>query len=181
MVDVLARNWWALVLRGIAAIVFGLLAFFIPGVALFVLVILFGAYSLVDGVLAVVAAFRAAQTHTRWMSFALEGLVGIAVGLVTFFWPHITALALVYVIAFWAIVTGIFELVAALQLRKHIQNEWLLILGGILSIVFGVWISFEPGGGALAVVWIIAWYAILFGVLLVGLGLRLRGHAARAA
>ena len=178
MVDVLARNWWALVLRGIFAILFGLVAFFIPGAALFALVILFGAYSLVDGVLAVVAAVRAAQSHTRWMSFALEGLVGILVGLVTFFWPHITALALVYVIAFWAIVTGVLELVAAVQLRKHIKNEWLLIIGGVLSLVFGAWIAFEPGGGALAIVWIIAWYAILFGVLLVGLGLRLRNHVA---
>jgi uncharacterized membrane protein HdeD (DUF308 family) len=176
MVDVLARNWWALVLRGVAAIVFGLLAFFVPGAALFALVLLFGAYSLVDGILAVFAAVRAAQSHTRWTSLALEGVVGILVGLVTFFWPHLTALALVYVIAFWAIVTGILELVAAVQLRKHIQNEWLLVLGGLLSLVFGAWIAFEPGGGALAVVWIIAWYAILFGVILIGLGFRLRSH-----
>ncbi|MGZ3530779.1 MAG: HdeD family acid-resistance protein [Vulcanimicrobiaceae bacterium] len=176
MIQVLTRNWWAVLIRGIAAIVFGILAFTIPGATLFALVILFGAYALIDGIFAIVAAVRAAEAHTRWMPLAVEGIIGILIAAITFFYPGITALTLVYVIAAWAILTGIFELFAAFQLRQVVTNEVWLIIAGILSIVFGVIIAIRPGGGALAIVWLIGFYAIVFGIALVALAFRLRSH-----
>src|SRR5919198_3297421 len=127
----LIRHWWAFALRGLAAIVFGVMAFIWPGPTLAALVLLWGAYALVDGVLAVIAAMRTGQDH-RW-GLLLEGLAGIGAGIVTFAWPGLTALVLLFIIAAWALVTGVFELVAAVRLRRVIQNEWLLVLGGIAS------------------------------------------------
>jgi len=167
-----ANHWWAFGLRGLAAVLFGVLAFVMPGLTLTVLVLLWGAYALVDGVFALVAAFRITNDH-RW-GLLLEGLVGIAAGLVTFFYPGITALVLLYIIAAWAIITGVLELVAAVRLRKVINNEWWLILSGIVSVLFGVVLVAAPGSGALAVVWLIGSYAIVFGVLLLALAVRLR-------
>lgn len=176
MIHALARNWWALVIRGIAAILFGIAAFVLPGATLLVLVILFGAYAMVDGIFAFVAAVRAAESHERWLSLIVEGVVGVTIGLVTIVYPAITALALVYLIAFWAIATGIVELWVAVELRRLVASEIWLILAGLLSLAFGVIIALRPEGGALAVVWLIGWYALLFGVLMVVLGLRLRRH-----
>ncbi len=177
MMGVLARNWWALALRGLLAIVFGLLAFALPGVTLAALVILFGAYALVDGIFALVAAVRAAEAHERWWLFVLEGIAGIAAGVITFMWPGITALALLYLIAWWALITGIFEIAAAIRLRKEISGEWVLALGGVASVIFGVLLLMRPGVGALAVIWLIGTYALVFGLLLLILGFRLRGHS----
>ena len=176
----LARNWWALVLRGVAAIAFGILAFVWPGLTVVALVILFGAFALVDGAFAVVAAWRAAERRRPWWPMALEGLAGVALGILAFVWPGVTAFALLYLIAAWAIVTGIFEIVAAVRLRKVIRGELLLALTGVASVAFGVLVVVFPGTGAVAVVWAIAAYAVLFGALLVALGLRLR-RLARAA
>lgn len=178
MVQVLARNWWALALRGLFAIVFGLIALFMPGLTLVALVILFGAYSLVDGVFGVAAAVRAAESHNRWGWLLVEGIAGILTGIITFVWPGITAIVLLYLIAAWAIVTGVFELLAAFRLRGHIANEWLLLLGGAASVIFGVLLIAQPGAGALALLWLIGIYAIVFGVLVLALAFRLRGHAA---
>jgi len=169
----LARNWWALALRGLAAVAFGLLTFILPGITLVTLVLLFGAYALVDGVFNVIASFRVAAHH--W-ALLIEGVVGIIAGIVTFAWPAITALVLLYVIAFWAIFTGIFEIIAGVGLRKAITNEWLLIAMGVLSLLFGVLILFAPGAGALAIVLWIGAYALVFGVFLLALAFRLRGH-----
>jgi len=177
MTGVLARNWWALALRGLLAVVFGLLAFALPGLTLAALVILFGAYALVDGIFALVAAVRAAEAHERWWLFVLEGIAGIAAGLITFAWPGITALVLLYLIAWWAIITGIFEIAAAIRLRKEITGEFWLALGGAASVIFGLILLFRPGVGALAVIWLIGTYALVFGLLLVMLGFRLRGHS----
>ncbi len=171
---VLARNWWALAIRGALAILFGVLALIWPNIALFVLAILFGAYAFVDGVFAIVAALNAPAGYSRWWVHFLEGLAGVVIGVVTIFWPNITALALLYLIAAWAIVTGAFEIAAAIRLRRYIAGEWLLGLSGVLSILFGVLIALFPGAGAVGVVWIIAFYAILFGVLLLALAFRLR-------
>jgi uncharacterized membrane protein HdeD (DUF308 family) len=179
MIDVLARNWWAIAIRGIAAIIFGLCAFFIPGAALWALVILFGAYSLVDGVFAIVAAVRAAQSHERWGQLLLMGIFGVIIAAVTWFAPGLTALALLYVIAAWAIVTGVFELVAAFELRRHLTGEVWWVLAGLCSIVFGLFLIWRPAAGALAVLWIIGAYAIAFGIFLLGLAFRLRGHLQR--
>jgi uncharacterized membrane protein HdeD (DUF308 family) len=173
-VDSLSRNWWAVLLRGLAGILFGIITFFAPAISLAALVLLFGVYALVDGVLAIVTAVRR-RGADRWWLLLLEGLVGIAAGVLTFLWPAITAIALLYVIAAWALVTGAFEIAAAIRLRKAITGEWLLALSGIFSIALGVLLVLFPGPGALAVtIWIGA-YAFVFGALLFALGLRLRG------
>lgn len=173
MLHSLARNWWALALRGLAAVLFGLLTFFLPGITLVTLVLLFGAYALVDGIFNVIAFFRVMSHH--W-AFLIEGVIGIIAGIVTFAWPAITALALLYLISFWAIFTGLFEIIAAVRLRKVIANEWLLLVIGLLSLIFGVLILFAPGLGALAIVLWIGAYALVFGVFLLALSLRLRSH-----
>ena len=170
----LAKNWWALVIRGIVGILLGVVTFAWPGITLGALVILYGAYALVDGVMALIGAVRAVQSHERWGALLIEGIAGIAAAAVTMLWPGITALALVIVIASWAIVTGVFELVAAVRLRKHITGEWLLALGGIASIVFGVLIIMAPLAGALVIALWVGAYTLVFGVLLVALGFRLR-------
>ncbi len=173
MLTDVARRWWVFALRGVLAILFGVLAIFWPALTLVVLVILFGAYALVDGIFAVVAAV-ANRTSSRWWTL-VEGLAGIVAGILTFVWPSITALVLVYVIAAWAVVTGIMEIAAAVRLRREISNEWFLILGGILSVLFGVFVAIFPGAGALSIVLLIAIYSILFGILFLILGFRLRG------
>jgi uncharacterized membrane protein HdeD (DUF308 family) len=170
----LARNWWSLVIRGIAAILLGVVTFAWPGITLAALVLLYGAYALVDGVMAIIGAVRAVQAHERWGALLIEGIAGIVAAAVTIMWPGITALALVIVIASWAIVTGVFELVAAVRLRKHVTGEWLLALSGIASIVFGVLIIIAPLAGALVIALWVGAYTLVFGVLMVALGFRLR-------
>jgi uncharacterized membrane protein HdeD (DUF308 family) len=176
MLHALAKSWWLVLLRGIAAIVFGVLAFIWPGLTLLTLVLFYGAYALVDGVLALIAAFTgsAKPVPTWWL--VLIGLFGIAAGLVTFLWPGITALVLIIFIGAWAIAHGIFEIVGAIKLRKEIDNEWWLILAGALSVLFGILVLAAPGAGALGLIWVIGAYSIVFGILLVGLSLRLRKH-----
>jgi uncharacterized membrane protein HdeD (DUF308 family) len=171
MVELLARRWWALALRGLLAVLFGILTFIIPGLTLFSLVLLFGAYAILEGVFNVLSAMRAPRQH--W-PLLLEGIVGIIAGFLTFAWPGITALILLYVIGFWAIFTGILEIAAGIRLRKHIDNEWLLILMGVLSVGFGLLLLVFPGAGALAIVLWIGAYALVFGIALIALAFRLR-------
>jgi uncharacterized membrane protein HdeD (DUF308 family) len=147
--------------------------FFVPGISLVRLVLLFGVYALADGIFNVIAFFRVASHH--W-ALLIEGLIGIVAGILTFAWPAITAIVLLYVIAFWAIFTGIFEIIAGIRLRKAITNEWLLLLMGVLSLVFGMLILVAPSVGALAIVLWIGAYAFVFGVFLLALAFRLRGH-----
>jgi uncharacterized membrane protein HdeD (DUF308 family) len=174
--EALARNWGALLLRGVVAILFGVLTFLEPGISLAALVLVFGAYAFADGVLAVVSAVRhRGTTEPAWL-LLLEGIAGIAAGVASFLWPGITALALLYLIAARALVTGVFEVVAAIRLRKVIAHEWLLIAGGLASIAFGVLLMLFPGAGALGVVLWIGAYAIVFGTLLAMLAIRLRSH-----
>jgi uncharacterized membrane protein HdeD (DUF308 family) len=170
----LASNWWSLVIRGIAAILLGVVTFAWPGITLAALVLLYGAYALVDGVMAIIGAVRAAQSHERWGALLIEGIAGIVAAAITVAWPGITALALVFVIAAWAIVTGVFELVAAVRLRKYVTGEWLLALGGIASIAFGVLIVIAPLAGALVIALWVGAYTLVFGVLMIALGFRLR-------
>jgi uncharacterized membrane protein HdeD (DUF308 family) len=173
----LAENWWVLLLRGVAAIAFGLIAFFWPGITLLSLTYLWGAYALADGVLSLWAAItgQGSDTSSRgWL--ALSGVVSILAAALAFLWPGITALVLLLFIAGWAVAIGVLEIYGAIQLRKVVENEWWLILSGLLSIAFGVVMFAWPGTGALALIWTIAWYAIFFGCLLVGLAFRLKKY-----
>ncbi len=177
LVDDLARHWWVIALRGLAAVLFGVLAFVWPGMTLAVLVLLFGAYALVDGILGILAAARGGTDHRLVMG--LEGVVGVLAGLAAFVLPGLTALVLLYIIAFWAILTGVLEVVAAVRLRRTITNEWGLIIGGMLSVLFGIVLIAAPGAGALALVLLIGAYAVLFGVTLLILSWRLRSYEQR--
>jgi uncharacterized membrane protein HdeD (DUF308 family) len=174
VLPMMAGNWWALLLRGIAAVLFGLAALFWPGLTLFVLIVFFGAYALVDGLFGIVAGIRGSGGR-RWLLVA-EGALGVLAGLVAFFWPGITALVLLYVIAAWAILTGILKVVMAISLRREIENEWLMILSGGLSVLFGVILAVLPGVGLLSLVWLVGIYALIFGVALIALGFEVRGH-----
>jgi uncharacterized membrane protein HdeD (DUF308 family) len=181
MIGVLSRNWWALVVRGIVAVIFGLCAIILPGLTVTALVLLFGAYVLVDGVFMIVAAFAGGErTRHRWL-LLFEGIVSIIAGILTFAWPGITTLVLLYFIAAWAIITGVAEVMAAVRLRREIANEWLLGLAGIASILFGVFAFIYPRSGALSLIWIIGIYALIFGILLILLGLRLHNSGGRTA
>jgi len=175
MVHALAKNWWLLLLRGIAAIVFGLLAFAWPGLTLLTLILFYGAFALVDGVLAIIAAITGGAPAPRWW-LAIVGLLGIAAGLMTFLMPGLTAVVLLLFIAGWAIATGVFQIIGAIKLRKEIDNEWLLILCGVISVLFGVSMMLAPGAGALALVWVIGAYSVVIGALFVALAFRLRKH-----
>jgi uncharacterized membrane protein HdeD (DUF308 family) len=177
VLPVLSRNWWALSLRGILAVLFGLAAFFLPGIFLTAFILLFGAYMLVDGVFAIVAAVRAAGRDTRWWLLLVEGVLGVFVGILTFIWPGLTALVLLYFVAAWAIVTGLFEIVGAIRLRREIEGEWALILGGVLSVVFGVLLAVLPAEvGILSLLWLVGAYALVFGILLIILAFRVRNR-----
>jgi uncharacterized membrane protein HdeD (DUF308 family) len=175
MLIVFTSSWWALALRGLAALVFGVLAFIWPHITLTALVFLFGAYALVDGAFAIIAGIKSHGEYKRWGLLLLQGILSVAAGVFAFVVPAMTAFILLILIASWAIVTGAFQIAAAIQLRKHIKGEWLLALGGVFSILFGAVLLLNPPAGALAVVWIIGAYAIIFGVLLIALGFKLRG------
>ncbi|MPZ38701.1 MAG: HdeD family acid-resistance protein [Rhizobiales bacterium] len=168
-----ARNWWLEVLRGLAAIAFGVLAFIWPGITLLTLVLFYGAFVLVDGVLSLVAAVRRGHPAPRWW-LVLMGVAGIGAGALTFVWPGITALVLLIFIAVWAIILGVLEIYSAIKLRNEVQGTWLLILNGAISVLFGLVLLWRPDVGALAVVWIIGVYAIMLGVIYVMFGLKLR-------
>ncbi|MGH1397076.1 MAG: HdeD family acid-resistance protein [Trichormus sp.] len=170
----LARNWWTLALRGTLAILFGLVALFWPGITLTALVLLFAAFLVVGGFLLAIAALKDRLDDTNAWLMLVEGAVGIIVGILAFIWPGITFIVLLYLIAAWAIITGIFEIIAAFQLRRAIENEWLLIIAGIASFFFGVLLAIWPLAGAVAIAWIIGIYALVFGVLLLALSFRVR-------
>src|SRR5258705_292769 len=172
----LAKCWWLLLLRGIAAILFGVLAFVWPGLTLVTLVLLYGAFALVDGVVSLIAAFTGSPKPAPTWWLIVVGLLGIAAGIVIFVWPGMSALLLILFAGAWALVHGIFEIIGAIQLRKEIDNEWMLILGGALSVLFGLIVLIAPGAGALGLIWAIAAYSIVFGILFVALALRLKNH-----
>ena len=175
MLEKITHNWWLYAVRGLVAVIFGILAFTQPQQALQALVLLFGAYALVDGTFAIFAGIASHGYFERWWAVLLEGVAGVVIGLLTFFWPNITALALLYFIAAWALITGIFEIVAAIQLRRVITGEWMLILGGLLSIVFSVVLFVFPAAGAVSVIWVISIYAVFFGISEMIFAFRLHG------
>ena len=178
MLRTITHYWWVILLRGIFAILFGIAAFIWPGLTIEALVLLFGAYALADGIVAVIVGIQQYGEIQRWWAVVLEGIAGIALGVLTLFWPGTTTTVLLAFIAAWAIVTGVFEIVAAVALRKVIQGEWTLILAGAASVLFGVLMVLQPAAGAVAIIWLIGAYALIFGVLLSFLALQLRslGH-----
>jgi uncharacterized membrane protein HdeD (DUF308 family) len=176
MASLVAKNWWALALRGIVAIGFGILAILVPGLTVVALVVLFAAYSFVDGVLAISSGIRRDSLRGRNRTLIMGGVCSIGAAVVTLLWPNITALVLLALIALWAIVIGAIEIIAAYRLRREIRGEWALALDGLLSLVFGLFILFFPGAGAIALLWLIGAYAIVSGVLLVMLAFRLRAY-----
>ncbi len=167
-------NWLALALRAGAAIILGITAFVVPGVTLAAIVVLFGAYALTDGTLAVIAAVRGLRRKERWGAMMTEGVLGIAAGAIALLMPGIGALALVWLVAAWALATGAFELAAAMKLRREIKGEWLLLVGGILSIVLGLVLALRPGIGSLALIWSLGVYALVYGAINLGLAVKVR-------
>jgi uncharacterized membrane protein HdeD (DUF308 family) len=170
----LAEHWWSPVLRGLVAIVVGVIALALPGITVGAVVILFGAYALIDGIAAFIAAFRSSRAHERWGMLLLEGLAGIVTAAITVIWPPLTALVLVYLVGAWALVTGVLEVAAAIKLRQFIAGEWLLALSGIASLLFGILALAMPLAGALAIAMLVGVYSLAFGFILVGFGIRLR-------
>jgi uncharacterized membrane protein HdeD (DUF308 family) len=181
LASVLTRSWWLVLLRGIAAIAFGILTWVQPGISLAALVLLFGAYSLADGIFALWTVVAGPKDHESWWMLLLGGLVGIGVGLLTLFEPGLTALALLFYIAIWAIATGVLEIAAAIRLRREIKGEWALVFAGLASVAFGIILAAHPGAGVLTVLWLIGAYAIVFGVLLVVLAFKARSFVSRVA
>lgn len=177
----LGEAWGWILVRGLASIAFGAMAILWPGITLVVLALFWGAWALIDGIAAVAAAWKARNDGTPVWPLWLMGIAGIGAGIVTAIMPGLTAVALLMLIAAWAIVTGVFMIVHAIRVRKTIDNEWMLILSGVLSVGFGVAMVLSPGAGALAVIWLIAGWSILLGVLLVSAALRLKAHRGTAA
>ena len=171
----LFRNWWHFAVRGVLAIVFGILALVWPDTTKLALVLLFGAFALVDGIVATAAGIAMAQHFKRWWALLLEGLTGIMIGVMTFSWPNVTGLVLLYFIAAWAVVTGIFEIVAAIEFRNLVSREWGMIISGILSVLLGALLFVFPSAGALSIVWLIGIYAVVFGIMELIIAFRLRG------
>jgi uncharacterized membrane protein HdeD (DUF308 family) len=159
--------WWSILIRGIVAVIFGIATFIWPGLSLLLLVFFFGAYALVDGVVAVVVSIQERHTMQQWGLLLLEGIIGIVFGVLTFVWPAITALILLYIVAIWAIVTGLFEIAEAFSQRRSRRNEWTMVFAGIVSLVFGILLFIRPGAGLLSLIWLVAIYAVVFGVLLI--------------
>ena len=175
-VRTMAEHWWVVLLRGILAILFGVLAYAWPGLTILILVTIWGAYAFVDGVFGVVAGIRG-----KWTSLVVLGLLGIAVGVVAFLWPGLTAVTLLWILAFWAIAAGVMQIAAAIRLRQEVEGEWLWVLSGILTVGLGVLFFLYPGAGILSVTWLVAALAIVWGILLVMLSFKLKGMKGKLA
>lgn len=178
----LESHWWVWALRGIAAIVFGILAFVWPGATISSLTLVFGVYAVMDGVLALFEAVKRRKTDARWWALLLEGLVSIVLGAGALIIPGLAAISFVYLLGFWAIVTGGFEIVQAIRARAEIQGEGWLIVGGLLSIAFGLTLIVWPVNGAITLVWLLGGYAVGFGIVMLFMAFRLRaaGHTTTA-
>ena len=174
LIETLKRHWWVPVIRGIAAIVFGIIAFVYPGLTIATLVLFFGAWVLIDGIFRIVGAIGHRASDPDWGWQLVIGILGIVVGLLTFHAPQITALALVIYIAAWALMIGASEIAIAVKMRREIKGEWFLILMGLASIIFAVLLLWNPIAGAAAVIWLIGWYAVVLGILAIFFGFRLR-------
>jgi uncharacterized membrane protein HdeD (DUF308 family) len=172
----LARNWWMFLLRGILALIFGGFALFLPRVAFLSLVLVFGAFALIDGIFAIISAFTSNAKSENWWWIILEGAFGILIGILTVIQPAAMGQAWLWVIGFWAVVTGLFEIITAIRLRKLIEGELWMILAGLASVIFGILVFIYPGSGAFAIGLVLGIYAIIFGITLIAFSLRLRSH-----
>jgi uncharacterized membrane protein HdeD (DUF308 family) len=179
LASILSGNWWALLLRGLLAIAFGVFVWTQPGISLATLIMVFGAYALVEGVLGVLTAVVNRKDNDHWLVLLLWGLVSIGIGILTFMAPGITAFVLLFYIAVWAIVVGVLQIIAAVRLRKEIRGEWLLGLAGLGAVIFGVLLLARPGEGVLSVLMLISIYAVLSGILLVILAFKVRSIRGR--
>jgi uncharacterized membrane protein HdeD (DUF308 family) len=175
----LSQAWWVILVRGVVAVLFGLLALVWPGLTLLALILLFGIYAIIDGVMSFARAFTAGRHGQSWVWPVIGGIISVAAGIIAFVWPGETALILVFIIAAWALLTGIVEIVSGIALRREITDEWLLILGGVISVIFGVLVFLRPGAGALAIVWLIGFFAIVLGVQRVAFAFRVRDWTQR--
>lgn len=175
--QVVMRNWWMMALRGVLAIIFGLIALFFPGIVLLAFIYVFAAYALIDGIFAVIVAIRERGSLSRWGWLLFEGILGIVAGVFAFVYPGVTALVLLYIVAAWAIVTGIMEIIAAFVIREYVSREWALALAGILSIAFGIILFVLPGTGLLSILWLVGIYSIIFGILFIIRAFQLRSWA----
>ncbi len=178
MIGEVARDWWVVVLHGILAVLFGLVAILMPGMTVVMLIMLFGVFAMADGITALVGMFRRHPYSPRWAQ-ALHGVLGLAAGVVALLWPGVTAMTLLWIVGAWAIAIGVLRITAAIDLRKVIENEWMLALSGLLSVAFGVVALARPLAGTLALVFLIAGYAIVFGIVLIAFGFRLHGIGKR--
>ena len=182
LMDDLARNWWVFAIRGLAALLFGLFALFVPGITILSLVLVFAAYAVVDGVFAITAAVRAGKAHKKWGALALEGLVGILAGIVTAVWPGLSVLFFVALIAIWAIFTGLLLLTAGVKVDAG-HGRWWMVLAAVCSIAFGALLIIAPQAGAVVLAWWIGAYALLFAVAMLAFAFRLKAkfdHLKRA-
>jgi len=177
VVQTMLRNWWMLALRGLFAIIFGLIAIVLPHIALLAFIYVFGIYSLIDGIIAVIVSLRERGSLHRWGWLLFEGILSIVAGLVAFALPGLTALTLLYLVATWAIVTGALEIFAAFAIREFISREWALLLAGMLSLVFGFLLIRYPGAGLLSLLWLVGIYSIVFGILFIIRAFHLRSWA----
>jgi uncharacterized membrane protein HdeD (DUF308 family) len=176
MNELLGQSWWALAARGAVSLLFGVVALLVPGLTLLWLVALFVAYALITGVVSIVAAVRNRSTDSKWWLVLLMGLISIAAAILTVFYPGLTALLLVVVIGVNAVLTGVLDIAVAVRLRRVIDHEWLLIVAGVVSVIFGVLVLLFPEAGALAMIWVISFYAITAGLLLLALAFRARAR-----
>ena len=176
MLPTVSGNWWALAIRGVAAVLIGLAALAWPGLTLAVLIILYGAFAVVDGGLAIVAGLRGTGGTRRWLLLA-EGVLGLLAGLVALFWPGLAAVVVLYVFSFWAIFGGLLRILGAILLRREIDNEWTMALGGALWVLLGIGLAVLPGAGLLALAWVIGVLTLAMGVTLIIQAFRVRGHS----
>jgi uncharacterized membrane protein HdeD (DUF308 family) len=178
MAAIMIGNWWALALRGAFAILFGIIAILWPGITATALIFLFGAYALIDGVFALVAGLRAAGRHGRSAPLLIEGVLNILIALIVFIWPGPALVALIYMIAFWAIITGVVLIAGGMALIR-VAGEWLLVLSGIISVLLGIILLIEPAAGVVALSWWFGIYALIFGIVLLSAAFRIRQHPVR--
>lgn len=172
---VMADHWWVPLIRGIAAIIFGLMALVWPGLTVFVLLVVFGCYAIFDGVMSIILGFWRRSSDERWWAWVLDGVLSILIGLMALFWPKAMALAFVIWMAAWGVVTGVLRIVAAARLRHEIEGEWALALSGVLLVIWGVLMALVPKAGLLSIAWLIGTFALLIGVAMIALAFRLKG------